>query len=94
MPNSEKITYYKSAEEVEKTLQAFDDFRSFLYNENADVMEAIFDCNQIPDVILITTEIAESRKKEESDRKEQERQLKQQEIKLRKQREEEKTLED
>lgn len=86
----EKITYYKSAEEAEKTLQAFDDFRNFLYNENADVMEAIFDCSQIPDVIRITTEIAESRKKEESTRKEQERQLKQQEIRLKKQREEEK----
>lgn len=86
----EKMTYYKSAEEAEKILQAFDDFRSFLYNENADVMEAIYDCNQIPDVILISSEIAESRKKEESARKEQERQLKQQEIRLRKQREEEK----
>ena len=86
----EKTTYFKSAEEAEKATQAFDDFISFLYNENADVMEAIFDGNQIPDVIQITTEIAESRKKEENARKEQERQMKQRELMLRKQREEEK----
>ena len=86
----EKISYFRFAEEAEKVMQAFDDFRSFLHNENADIMKVIFNGSQIPDVIRITTEIAESRKIEENARKKQERQLKQRELMLRKQREEEK----
>lgn len=85
-----KIVYFNSAEQAEETLRAFNDLRGFLHNENADVMKAIFEGNQIPDVIRITTEIAEDRKKEEKARKEQERQLKQRELMLRKQKEEEK----
>lgn len=88
--NNSKDRYLMSVEEAEKAIEAFNALRSFLYEENADVMNRIFAAEFVPDVAEIVSEISTVRQMEERERIEQERRAKQNELLLKKQREEEK----
>lgn len=88
--NNSKDRYLMSVEEAEKAIEAFNALRSFLYEENADVMNRIFAAEFVPDVAEIVSEISTVRQMEERERIEQERRAKQNELLSKKQREEEK----